>query len=281
MSAPVSGPLRIGAFSERVGVSASVLRAWESRYGLFTPERTAGGFRLYGAEDERRASRMRGCLEHGMAASESARLVLAETPPAGRAPVLELRRAWEALDVGRTHRALDELLGGPAPEIVVSRSILPLLRHLDEGWRRDPATRGYGHFASRTLETRLLAHAGRWHEAAGPLALIGCAPGEQHTLGTIAFGLALNRKDWRIAYLGADTPVDAFASAARALGPQRVVVVATVARGLERAADELTRLARQVPLALAGQAVHDGLAEAVGAIRLAGDPLDGALALAH
>src|SRR4051812_25926248 len=42
-TAPVPGSLRIGAFSRKVGVSAAVLRAWESRYGLFDPDRTSGG----------------------------------------------------------------------------------------------------------------------------------------------------------------------------------------------------------------------------------------------
>ena len=39
----LSGRMRIGEFSRRVGVSTSVLRAWEARYGLFTPERTPSG----------------------------------------------------------------------------------------------------------------------------------------------------------------------------------------------------------------------------------------------
>ena len=52
--------LRIGELSGRVGVNPEVLRAWERRYGLFSPSRTAGGFRPYGDQDERRVRRPRG-----------------------------------------------------------------------------------------------------------------------------------------------------------------------------------------------------------------------------
>ena len=39
--------LRIGELSRRLGVSAHVLRAWERRYGLLHPQRSASGYRLY------------------------------------------------------------------------------------------------------------------------------------------------------------------------------------------------------------------------------------------
>jgi MerR family transcriptional regulator, light-induced transcriptional regulator len=48
--------LRIGELSRRLGVSDHVLRAWESRYGLLQPVRSAGGFRLYTEADARRGA---------------------------------------------------------------------------------------------------------------------------------------------------------------------------------------------------------------------------------
>jgi MerR HTH family regulatory protein len=46
--------LRIGELSRRVGVIEHVLRAWESRYGLLKPARSAGGYRLYSEDDQSR-----------------------------------------------------------------------------------------------------------------------------------------------------------------------------------------------------------------------------------
>ena len=70
--------LRIGELSRRVGVSDHVLRAWESRYGLLRPARSAGGFRLYSEADENRVRRMQAHLADGYSAAEAARAAVAE-----------------------------------------------------------------------------------------------------------------------------------------------------------------------------------------------------------
>src|SRR5581483_12476924 len=74
-----SPQLRIGALSKRVGVSPELLRAWEQRYGLLQPSRSAGGFRLYSSADEARVVAMQRRLATGLPAAEAARLALAET----------------------------------------------------------------------------------------------------------------------------------------------------------------------------------------------------------
>ena len=71
--------LRIGELSRRVGVSPELLRAWERRYGLLHPGRTAGGLRLYSAEDERRVRAMQAHVESGLSAAEAARLASASS----------------------------------------------------------------------------------------------------------------------------------------------------------------------------------------------------------
>src|SRR3954462_9494118 len=43
--------MRIGDVAVRVGMSVSTLRAWERRYGVLRPERTAGGHRVYREDD--------------------------------------------------------------------------------------------------------------------------------------------------------------------------------------------------------------------------------------
>ena len=74
------GVLRIGELSRRVGVSEHVLRAWESRYGLLSPVRSPGGFRLYSAGDEQRVRRMQFHLAQGLRAAEAARATITEGP---------------------------------------------------------------------------------------------------------------------------------------------------------------------------------------------------------
>jgi len=53
-----TGAVRIGELSRRSGVSPELLRAWERRYGLLQPTRSAGGLRLYSPDDLARVQAM-------------------------------------------------------------------------------------------------------------------------------------------------------------------------------------------------------------------------------
>ena len=56
-----------------MGESPTLLRAWERRYGLLHPVRSDGGFRLYGAEDERRVRAMQELLGSGSVSAAGGR----------------------------------------------------------------------------------------------------------------------------------------------------------------------------------------------------------------
>src|SRR4051812_33361601 len=115
------GYLQIGPFSRRMGVSADLLRAWERRYGVPLPTRTADGRRLYSSADARQVAAMRNALEGGLPASEAARLATAEGPaPAalnsvddGELAALKRRLAdaLTRLDEAAAEDQLDRLFG--------------------------------------------------------------------------------------------------------------------------------------------------------------------------
>mgnify|MGYP003377781695 CR=1 FL=1 len=69
--------LRVGQLAAHLGVSTHALRAWEARYGLFQPRRSGGGYRIYDAQDVRRAEAMMARIASGTTAAEAARLVRA------------------------------------------------------------------------------------------------------------------------------------------------------------------------------------------------------------
>ena len=173
--------------------STELLRAWERRYGLLAPTRTAGGFRLYGADDERRVRRMLEHLAEGLSAAEAARLTLADdaepvqdddsaapTPGAIGEP---LQRALDQFDEAGAHAALDRLLASFALETVLREAILPYLHELGERWQRGEASIGQEHFASAFLRGRLLGLARGWGGGGSPRALLACVPGDRHDLG--------------------------------------------------------------------------------------------------
>jgi DNA-binding transcriptional MerR regulator len=277
---PERGQLRIGELSRRTGVSNQLLRAWERRYGLLHPARSDGGYRLYSAHDERRVAVMRAHLERGLSAAEAARLTLdeaADDVPPSDAPVLargiqQLRAALDELDEAAAHVALDRLLGELSVETVLREAVLPYLRELGDRWERGDASIGQEHFATGVLRGRLLGLARGWGRGGRAHALLACAPGEHHELGLIAFGLALRDRNWRITYLGPDTPLDTVAEIAQAIGPDAVVIAATTAASLEGERPALATLGRAFRVWLAGPGADARLAAAVEATLLDVEP---------
>jgi DNA-binding transcriptional MerR regulator len=274
------GRLRIGELSRRVGVAPELLRAWESRYTLLEPSRSPGGFRLYSSDDERRVRAMLANLARGYSAAEAARLVLSRGPepepvavdavdPA--ADVRELRAALDAYDEAGANRTLDRMLATLSLETVL-RVVLGYLHELGERWERGEASVAQEHFASNVLRGRLLGLARGWGQGGGERALLACAPGEQHDLAVIVFGLALRARGFRVTYLGADTPIDTLADAVTELTPS-VTVVGITSASLGPETEALLRgLAARTRLAFGGPGATQELAEAVGAELLAGDP---------
>jgi methanogenic corrinoid protein MtbC1 len=289
----VSAPphLRIGELSRRVGVSTDLLRAWERRYGLLRPERSNGGFRLYGVGDEARVRLMQEHLSAGVSAAEAARLALAGDRPAtepaasspSRAPTDSLERlagALDAFDERETQAVIDELLAIYTLDTVLRDVVLPYLRELGERWARGEISVAQEHYASGLLRGRLLGLARGWGRGVGPRVVLAGAPGELHDLGLVAFGLALHARGWRVTFLGQDTPVTDVAAVARTLEPELVVIAATAPEHLSSVARELRALSEVAPLAVAGAGADASLAEGVGARLLEGDPVSAAAALA-
>jgi len=280
------GRLRIGEFSRRVGESALLLRAWETRYELVSPERTSGGLRLYSEADERRVRTMRRHINAGLSASEAARLAKLDDQPedgATTSSLAEIRasleRSVESLDEPAAQAALDQLLITFRPRVALAEVILPFLRRVGERWAAGETSVADEHFASNIISGRLRTLAQGWGEGVGPLAVLACPPGEQHELGLLSFGLVLRERGWRITYLGADTPIDDIRARATALSPTIVVIAATTPQRFLRSADALTALAAVVRVGLGGAGASHALATKLGAEALAGDLLDVAATL--
>lgn len=277
-----SGALvRIGSFSRSVGVAPETLRAWEDRYGLLSPERSSGGYRLYSAHDARRVAAMKRWLQSGMAASEAALRAREEgvgSLPASDPGLSELTRLCGALaeaclafDPLSAHRALDDVLARFSLDAVLRDCIIPLVDRLDAGRAREEVTAAQERFASRLLEGRLLAMASGWEVGAGPLAVIARGPAERHIIGITAFGLALRNRGWRIVSLGQAVRPQVLADAAAVLAPELVALSIGTTRPSARDRAVLGALAARVPLAVGGRAATAGLLSSLGAHSLPHD----------
>ena len=273
VSFPAEG-LRIGEFARRVGVSAALLRAWERRYGLLEPVRSSGGFRLYTAEDAERVGRMQQGLDQGLSAAEAARAARASARPSEG--LLEnaaerLLAAIRAYDEAAVHEVLDESFAAFGLEAVLRELILPALTQVGREWEQGTLAVSQEHFASNVIRARLLSLARLWGRGAGPVAVLACAPGEQHDISLLAFGLVLRSHGWRIIFLGADTPIATLAQAAEGTGSALTVLASFDPARLEAESTAIRRLARELPLVLSGPGATTELCKRLRVQRLDGD----------
>jgi DNA-binding transcriptional MerR regulator len=285
--------LRIGELSRRVGVSDHLLRAWETRYGLLTPVRSPGGFRLYSDSDERRIRRMQFHLAQGLSAAEAARTTIAEadTRAASTSVALgsdgsghhdlhvlarSLQRALDDFDEWTAQAVLDRVMSDFTLATTLRDVVLPYLHELGERWGRGEISIAQEHFASNVIRGRLAGLARGWGTGHGPRAFVACPPDELHDMPLLIFGIVLNRSGWRVHYFGASTPVDELVQEAGRSGPELVVVAATTTDRFTAIRSELVRLAAVAPLALAGAGATQRMADEIGARLLTGDPVTAA-----
>ena len=275
---------RIREFAARVGVQEATLRAWERRYDLLAPERSAGGYRLYSPADESRVRAMQAHMARGIAAAQAASLAVAESAVPFAAPaepgalVAALIAAAEAFDATRFDALLDAAFArGLSPGL--DDVALPALAEVGLRWERGDISVGQEHFASHLVERRLMTLAAGWDAGRGPLALLACPPRERHTLGLVCFGLLLADRGWRIAYLGADTPIGEITRASAALRPAAVVLCSLDAAKLSDQAEAIAGLGRSHRTMLAGCGASAELAERLGVELAAGGPAVTARAL--
>lgn len=292
---PSEGRLRIGELARRTGTSPALLRAWEQRYGIIEPQRSAGGTRLYSERDQERVGAMQGHMAEGLSAAQAARAALAGEAPQASRPLAvaahgpatselgtsasALRSALARLDRELAEQALDRLLASFTFETVASEVLLPYLADVGARWQGGEAAIAEEHLATHVLRGRMLALAHGFGPARGAGAVLACPPREQHDVALLILAVALERLGWRVALLGANTPVASIVQAADMLDADCVVVAITMPGDLSEVADELKGLAASRLLLLAGPAADDALAQQVEATVLPGDPIAAAAAL--
>lgn len=273
----------IRTVSSLTGVNAVTLRAWERRYGLVKPVRTAGGHRLYTRENIDAIYRILAQLEKGVSISQVSDGA-AESPEsdAGRATDAwaasrqRMGGAIEQFDEDALEDAYNELLALYPLEMVTERVLVPLLRELGERWENRAGGVAEEHFFAVYLRNKLGA---RFHHRArrvsGPRLLAACLPGEHHEAGLFLFALAAHEHGFHPVLLGADMPLDQMAVAARRSRSAAIVLSGAVSPPPEVFAAGLPALvsAAGVPVFIGGPSSvreRDAIA-AAGAIALGDD----------
>ena len=229
------------------GIPPATLRAWERRYGVLSPGRSEGGYRLYSERDIAILSWLKRQVEAGVSISRAAALLEIRHPGTGdaiqplapasgqpqgtRSPQAisdDLLAALLAFEEARGDALLSEAFALYPVEMVAEEVMLPVLVEIGERWHRGDASIVQEHFATAVLRRRLTAMFHAYDQpVSGRLAITGAASAEWHDVGILLVSLALRRNGWRVIYLGQNVPADQLLQEIRRLQPDLVCLSAT------------------------------------------------------
>jgi MerR family transcriptional regulator, light-induced transcriptional regulator len=237
------------AVEQQTGISAATLRAWERRYALVEPTRTASGYRLYSDRDVALLRWVRMHMDEGLTISRVVAMLsnLRESgdpiwiddgdgltvvkpdsplPPTGL--VQPLFQALVDLDDDRADEILEQAFVTYTMPTVYVDLIAPTLVEIGEAWQRGEIFICTEHFATTYLRGRLLALLQAYPRRPDmPMIFVGCAPSERHDVGALIFGVMLRQQGFNVIYLGQDVPIEDIAKAARHEHPAMICLSAS------------------------------------------------------
>ena len=275
----------IRTVSTLTGVNTVTLRAWERRYGLIRPTRTASGHRLYTQAQIDLINRVLVLLDKGIAISQ-VRAALDSTvePQApGEAQAGPWQRYLERMvsaivrfDENGLEESYNEALSLYPVDMVTRHLLLPLLTELGQRWETAEGSIAEEHFFGVYLRNKLGA---RFHHRArgntGPRLLLACLPGELHEIGVLLFALSTHDNGFRIVLLGANMPLEDLPAVVRRAEIDAIVLSGSIEPEPELLPERLPKLVAEarVPVCVGGltSVRHRDAIVAGGAVPLGSD----------
>jgi methanogenic corrinoid protein MtbC1 len=130
---------------------------------------------------------------------------------------------------------------------VLDELMIPLEREIGDRWHAGKSSVAQEHLLTTVIRSRLLVLVHGTPRGAGDKALLACFPEEEHDVGTWAAALRLRYRGWRIAVLGARTPVNELVQSVKAYQPRLVGLSAIADPGKGTIAEVLTPLREVLP----------------------------------
>ncbi len=243
----------------QTGIRAVTLRAWERRHEVLTPHRSQNRYRLYSDRDVAILRWIKSRVDSGMAISsvvnelrtmmrsgfppEAVPAGPAVTPiPLDVAPGQYADRLYQALrdhDEGRAGDVFREIQAAFDLLVICQNILVPCLVEIGEDWYNGRIRVATEHFASAFIRGKLLTMFQAYPSRRNmPNVLVGCAPGEQHEIGSLMASVLLRSLGFRVEYLGPDIPLEDLADYAGYEHPDMVILAAS----MESSARELIKI---------------------------------------
>jgi len=262
---------------KETGLKADVVRAWEHRYDVPRPQRSAGGHRIYSDYDIATLKWLKNRQREGLSISRAVKLwkdTLADgkdplgvvTPdrvflplsPNVAGTIEDLSRQWLegclSFDSIKAEQALNQAFTLYPVEKVCTAILQRGLHMIGEQWYLGSATVQQEHYASSLAVRRIETLINDTPRATRrQTILVGCPRGETHTFPALLLSLFLCREGLPVVYLGADIPMEQMDAALATIHPNLIILAAqrlVTAAHLREAADTLQE--RGIPLAYGG-----------------------------
>jgi MerR family transcriptional regulator, light-induced transcriptional regulator len=259
---------------QETNIAADTLRAWERRYGLPMPQRTAGGHRLYSQYDIETIKWLLARQAEGLSISRAVDLwndhhASGVDPLAGFTPSAltstqatpaiyispdtnldSLRAQWVEACLKFSESNSEQVLNQAFSMFPVEAVCMEILQkgmvEIGSLWYENGASVQQEHFASglaiRRLDALLSASPA---PTRNQTVLVGCPPNEWHTFTTLLLALLLRRRGLNVIYLGANVPAEQFEETVKSVNAKLVILVAQTlitAASLQTTALALTNL---------------------------------------
>ena len=254
MSLSKNPAFNLKAVLQDTNIAADTLRAWERRYGLPMPQRTAGGHRLYSQYDIETIKWLLARQAEGLSISRAVDLwneqIASGTDPlAGVTPSAlsstqampaiyspntnldTLRTEWVAACMKFSESSAEQVLNQAFSMFPVEAVCMEVLQkgmaEIGGLWYENNASVQQEHFASglamRRLDALLSASPA---PSRNQTVLVGCPPNEWHTFTPLLLSLLLRRRGLNVIYLGANVPTDRFEETVASVHANLVILVA-------------------------------------------------------
>jgi MerR family transcriptional regulator, light-induced transcriptional regulator len=215
-------PMRV--VLRRTGLSPDLLRAWERRYGVVAPGRTAGGQRLYSEADVERLTLLRRATYYGHAISQLAGLdnpaiegLVAEAStdlPVGNvgngggesgAIVAECLESIEWMDGAGLDTTLRRAALSMGPVRFAEAVVSPLAKAIGDRWHAGELRIVQEHLATGVIRQVVgsLLSFGRVSSRA-PVIVTATPTGQHHEVGAMLAAMVAASRGWHPVYLGPD-----------------------------------------------------------------------------
>jgi methanogenic corrinoid protein MtbC1 len=277
---PLEPKYPIKTVCAQTGIRAVTLRAWERRHKIMTPFRSGNGYRLYSERDVAILRWVKNRVDNGISISRTVEefnamelngLWAAAIPTSPRTKATRTFQAKPIHDyINHLYQVLihhDEMQADEHifeiqslfdVKTVLLKIFIPCLVEIGEAWYRGEIRVSTEHFASSYLRGKLFSLFQAYPtRRSSTFLMVGCAPTEQHELGSLILSILLRARGYRVEYLGADLPLDDLADYASYEKPKMVILSASLesaARELKYAQEKFNKLRNTPIFAFGGRA---------------------------